>query len=114
MIKNEKKLYEEQPPTFEIGEAETLIDESNYRKVYNVPETQEKLFSLFYAEKKIEGFKDYFELLDANVLGQNENETQLDIPAPKKYAVITLEILDVPEEQKKSDDEVQKNIDSLD
>jgi len=101
MIKPKKKFYEDMPPTSEVGEEVTLIDEFNSRKVYEAPETQEELFSLLYGEKKIEGFKDYFELLDANVLGQNE--TPLDIPPPKQYPVQNIKMLD-DQEPKKSDE----------
>ena len=111
MIKNEKKLYEEELPPLEISEAETLIDESNCRKVYEAPETQEELYSLFNKEK-IEGFQDYFDLLDANALGQNE--ATREIPSPKEYDVLALKIIDTTEEQKKSDALAPKKINSLD
>ena len=77
------------------------MDESNCRKVYEAPDTQEKLFSLFYGDKKIEGLKEYFELLDANVLGQNEIAP--DIPVPRQHVVLTVENFDALE-PKKSDD----------
>ena len=113
MIKlKKKKLYDENPPSSELGEAETLKDELNSRKVYEAPETQEQLFSLLYQENKIEGLQEYFELLEANQLGQNE--VPPDIPNPKKYAVITLGILDEPKEPKKSDALAPKKTDSLD
>jgi len=101
MIKLKKKFFEEIPPTSEVGEDVTFIDEFNSRKIYEAPETQEEQYSLLYGEKKIEGFKEYFELLDANMLDQNE--TPLDIPPPKQYPVEIIKMLhDL--EPKKSDE----------
>ena len=67
-------------------------------------------FHLFYENKKIEGLNDYFELLDANVLGQNE--ISRDIPAPKQHDVLTVVIFKSLE-PKKSDALSPKKIDSL-
>ena len=111
MIKPKKKnFYEEELTSSHIDEAETLIDDSNCKKIYEAPEIQEKLFSLFYENKKIEGLNDYFELLDANVLGQNE--ISRDIPAPKQHDVLTVVIFKSLE-PKKSDALAPKKIDSL-
>ena len=112
MIKlKKKKFYEEEMPSSQIAEAETLIDESNCRKVYEAPDTQEKLFSLFYGDKKIEGLKEYFEFLDENVLGQNEIAP--DIPVLRQHVVLTVENFDALEPKKSDDALSPKKIDSL-
>lgn len=99
MIKLKKNLYDEIPPTSESGEVETMRFDS--RKVYEAPQTQEQLFSLFYPKNKIEGFQEYFKLLKENQLGKNR--VPPDIPKPKKYVVPTMEIIFAPKEPKKSD-----------
>ena len=52
MIKLKKKFFEEIPPTSEVGEDVTFIDEFNSRKVYEAPETQEEQYSFYCMEKK--------------------------------------------------------------
>ena len=87
MIKFIKKSYEKGTPPLQKYDDETVLDEQGFRNIYKSPETQEKLFSLFYGEKKVEGLKEFFKLLELNVLDQNEI-ISLDDQPPKKQEIL--------------------------
>ena len=82
-----KKPAGKDPPQ-EAGNQETVINESNFKKIYENFGTQEELYSL--KEKKVEGFEGYFELLEEGLLGKIE--TSLDVPTSIKRKVIVIKI----------------------
>ena len=82
----EKELYKD-PPLLEENDLETLIEES-IKILYEDSGTQEELYSL--KEKKIEGFEEYFKLLEKD--GLDQNKTFLDAPTPKKIEINIIKI----------------------
>ena len=84
--KLEKELYEELP-LLEKNELKTLIDES-IKILSEDSGTQEELFSL--KENNIEGFQEYFKLLEKD--GFDQNKTSLDATTPKKIEAIIIKI----------------------
>ena len=84
--KLEKELYEDLP-LLENNELKTLIDES-IKILSEDSGTQEELFSL--KENKIEGFQEYFKMLEKDSFDQNK--TSLDATTPKTIEAIIIKI----------------------
>ena len=84
--KLEKELYEDLP-LLENNELKTLIDES-IKILFEDSGTQEELFSL--KENNIEGFQEYFKMLEKDSFDQNK--TSLDATTPKKIEAIIIKI----------------------
>ena len=86
----EKKIYGN-PPLSEKEDLETLINDPSIKILYQNPETQEEFYSL--NEKVIEGFNEYLELLEKDVLGHNETSFgAVDADASKRSEVIITKI----------------------
>ena len=83
----EKKLNENPPPS-EKEDLETIVNQPNLKILYQNSETQEELYS--FNEKNIEGFKEFFVLLEKGCFGHNE--TAVDVDASKKIEVIFIKI----------------------